>query len=217
MKFFTGINLLFLALILFSCNNDPGSDKKQDSTARVPLDPEKFTDSVGGKSTRLFTLKSSAGLVATFTNYGGRLVSLHVPDKNGKLTDVVVGFDNVQDYVNSPEPFFGATIGRYGNRIAKARFSLDGKEYLLDVNNGPNTLHGGKKGFHNVVWTATQPNDSTIEFKYLSPDMEEGFPGNLNASVTYTLAGYDFKMDYFATTDKRTVINITNHAFFNLN
>ncbi len=140
------------------------------------------------------------------------------PDKDGELTDVVVGFKSVRDYENSTEPYFGATIGRFGNRIAKGKFTLDGKQYTLFTNNGANTLHGGKKGYQAVVWDAKQLNDSTLELRYLSKDMEEGFPGNLNIKVTYSLtAGNGFRCDYEATTDKKTVVNLTNHAFFNLN
>jgi aldose 1-epimerase len=134
------------------------------------------------------------------------------------MTDVVVGFGSLKDYLKSTEPYFGATIGRFGNRIAKGKFKLDGKEYQLFTNNGPNTLHGGKKGFQDVVWNANQLNDSTLELKYISPDMEEGFPGNLEVTVVYTLTDKnEFKADYHATTDKKTVVNLTNHAFFNLN
>jgi aldose 1-epimerase len=155
---------------------------------------------------------------AAITNYGGRLVSLLVPGKSGKMTDVVDGFKNVQDYVNSTEPYFGATIGRFGNRIAKGKFSLDGKQYTLFTNNGANTLHGGKKGYQAVVWDAKQVNDSSLELTYLSKDMEEGFPGNLIIKVTYSLTGDNgFKCEYEARTDKKTVVNLTNHAFFNLN
>ncbi|HEX2535475.1 MAG TPA: aldose epimerase family protein, partial [Chitinophagaceae bacterium] len=124
----------------------------------------------------------------------------------------------VGDYIASTEPYFGATIGRYGNRIAKGRFTLDGKTYTLFTNNGPNTLHGGKKGFQAVVWDARQPNDSTLELHYLSKDGEEGFPGNLDVTVTYRLtAANELAIDYRATTDRRTPVNLTNHAFFNLN
>lgn len=207
-------------LLLISCNNqDKGNARetgKDTGNAGVP-DARNFQDTVDGKPTNMYTLTNRSGLKAAFTNYGGRIVGLWVPDKNGESTDVVVGFNSLDDYIKSTERYFGGTIGRYGNRIAKARFTLDGKEYLLFANNGPNTLHGGQKGFQDVVWSAAQPNDSTIEFRYLSPDMEEGFPGNLNVTVTYTLAGSEFRCDYKATSDKRTVINLTNHAFFNLN
>ena len=157
-------------------------------------------------------------MVASLTNYGGRIVSLLVPDSSGKLVDVVVGFDRVSDYVTSTEPYFGATIGRYGNRIAKGSFVIDGKTYQSSINNAPNMLHGGKMGFQNVVWDAEQTNDQTLVLTYLSKDMEEGFPGNLKVKVTYTLTDdNELKIDYEATTDKITVVNLTNHAFFNLN
>ena len=183
--------------------------------ACVPsLDNKNFEDTIDGKSTGLYILKNKAGACAAITNYGGMVV----PDKDGQPVDVVVGFKNVQDYVNSTEPYFGATIGRVGNRIAKGRFSLDGKTYTLFTNNGPNTLHGGKKGYQDVVWDASQPNDSTLQLKYLSKDGEEGFPGNLNITVLYILAANNaLKIDYNATTDQKTVVSLTKHAFFNLN
>jgi len=131
---------------------------------------------------------------------------------------VVVGFKTVDEFVNSTEPYFGATIGRFGNRIGNGKFTLDGQQYQLSVNNGPNTLHGGKNGFQSVVWDAQQLNDSTLVLTYLSKDGEEGFPGNLNVKVTYGLtSANEVTMDYEATTDKKTVVNLTNHAFFNLN
>ena len=207
---------------LVACNNSTSTSQVQttDSTSKtISIIPGKkgFEDTVDGKKTDLYILKNHNGMTAAITNYGGRLVSLLVPDKNGKLTDVVVGFSSVKDYMNSTEPYFGATIGRFGNRIAKGKFSLDGKQYTLFRNNGPNTLHGGKKGFQYVVWNAEQTNDSTLILSYLSKDME-GFPGNLNVKVTYSLtADNGFKCEYTATTDKKTVLNLTNHAFFNLN
>jgi len=181
-------------------------------------DKKNFETTIDGKPTDLYILKNHNGMEAAITNYGGRLVSLLVPDKNGKMTDVVVGFKSVEDYQNSTEPYFGATIGRYGNRIAKGKFSLDGKSYTLFLNNGANTLHGGKKGYQYVVWDADKLNDSTLQLSYLSKDMEEGFPGNLNVKVTYSLTSDNgFKAEYEATTDKKTIVNLTNHAFFNLN
>ena len=181
-------------------------------------DKKNFETTIDGKPTDLYVLKNHNGMEAAITNYGGRLVSLLVPDKDGKMTDVVVGFKSVEDYQNATEPYFGATIGRYGNRIAKGKFSLDGKSYTLFLNNGANTLHGGKKGYQYVVWDADKLNDSTLQLSYLSKDMEEGFPGNLNVKVTYSLTGDNgFKAQYEATTDKKTVVNLTNHAFFNLN
>jgi len=189
-----------------------------DSTAVVQLDSNKFQKEIDGKKTNLYVLKNKNGMQAAFTNYGGRLVSLLVPDSAGKPVDVVVGFDSVDGFVNSTEPYFGATIGRYGNRIAKGKFTLDGKQYTLATNNGQNTLHGGKKGFQYVVWDAAQPDPQTLVLTYLSKDGEEGYPGNLNVKVTYSLTDdNELKMDYEATTDKKTLCNLTNHAFFNLN
>lgn len=177
-----------------------------------------FEKTIDGKQTHLYTLKNKNGITATFTNYGGRIVSLLVPDKNGKLTDVVLGFESVEGFEKSTEPYYGATIGRYGNRIAKGKFKIDGKEYQSSINNTPNTLHGGKNGYQSVVWDGKQIDSSTVEFTYLSKDMEEGFPGNLNVKVTYSLTdNNEFKAVYEATTDKNTVVNLTNHAFFNLN
>ena len=222
--------LAFLSLA--SCNSlSSGNESSKDSTNNIKnmnsattrdssLIPDKknFETTIDGKPTDLYVLKNHNGMEAAFTNYGGRLVSLIVPDKNGKMTDVVVGFNSVEGYEKSTEPYFGATIGRYGNRIAKGQFSLGGKKYQLSINNGVNTLHGGKKGFQYRVWDAEKLNDSTLQLTYLSKDMEEGFPGNLNVKVTYSLTGDNgFKAEYEATTDKETIVNLTNHAFFNLN
>ena len=215
---------VFCAFAFVACNNSSTvnnaaatNDTMSKSNTMLP-DKKGFQDTIDGKQTGLYILKNKNGMTAAITNYGGRLVSLLVPDKNGRLTDVVVGFSNVKDYINSTEPYFGATIGRVGNRIAKGKFSLDGKQYSLFTNNGPNTLHGGKKGFQAVVWEASQPNDTSLILHYLSKDGEEGFPGNLDVKVTYSLTSDNgFKCDYEATTDKKTVVNLTNHAFFNLN
>jgi len=215
----TYITVLAIAGTIFaSCNSETKSTSVTDSLHTVKLSADSFKRIIDGKETDLYILKNSKHAAAVFSNYGGRLVSLLIPDNEGKLTDVVVGFNSVKAYEKSTEPYFGATIGRYGNRIAKGKFSLDGKQYTLFTNNGQNTLHGGKKGYQYVVWDAKQPNDHTLEFQYLSKDMEEGFPGNLAVKVTYTLTEEnELKMDYVATTDKRTVVNLTNHAFFNLN
>lgn len=139
-------------------------------------------------------------------------------DKNGKQTDVVTGMNSVKGFKSSTEPYFGATIGRVGNRIAKGQFTLEGKQYQVPLNNGKNALHGGVKGFQDVVWDVEKKNNNTLVFSYVSPDGEQGFPGNLTVKVTYTLeADQSIKMEYEATTDKTTVVNLTNHAFFNLN
>jgi len=214
---------LFIVTML-SCSNAPeaSSGKTADSSAtqQKELLPSRaaFRQMIDGRQTDLYVLKNKNNLQAAITNYGGRLVSLLVPDKNNNLIDVSAGFDSVLQYQTSTEPYFGATIGRYGNRIAKGKFSLDGKQYSLFTNNGPNTLHGGKKGFQYVVWDAKQLGDSMLELSYLSKDMEEGFPGNLSIKVIYQLTDdNELKLTYEAVTDKKTVVNLTNHAFFNLN
>jgi aldose 1-epimerase len=152
----------------------------------------------------------------TITNYGGIITSFKVADAAGKMADVVLGFDSLEDYLTKNSPFFGATIGRYGNRIGKAKFSLNGKEYKLPANNGENTLHGGNTGFNKVVWTPKELPGNKLELSYLSKDGEEGFPGNLKVTVTFTLTGSTLRIDYAATTDKDTVVNLTNHSYFNL-
>jgi aldose 1-epimerase len=195
--------------------DDPSDSSKVVSAA---VEDEQFRKTIDGKEVGLYTLSNKNGLKALITNYGGRLVSLYVPDKNGKLVDVVAGFSSVDGYQHSTEPYFGATIGRFGNRIAKGKFSLDGKPYTLFINNGVNTLHGGKKGFQDVVWEAKQNGTQSLTLDYLSKDMEEGFPGNLTVQVIYTLTDdNELKISYLAKTDKNTLVNLTNHAFFNLN
>ena len=222
------INLSFLiatlGFLILSCNNSENSattsvTNKSDTTGVVTLpDKADFDTTINGKKTAMFVLKNANGMIAVFTNYGGRLASLYVPDKHGNMTDVVVGFNSVAGFANSTEPYFGATIGRYGNRIAKGKFTLENQQYTLATNNPPNHLHGGNKGFQYVVWDANQLNDSTLEIRYSSPDGEEGYPGNLYVKVVYALsANNELQMYYEATTDKKTVVNLTNHAFFNLN
>ncbi len=217
-----GLGIAVSSALLFSCNGSnskTGTDNTAaDSSASILSDKTGFETTVDSAKTDLYFLKNANGLVATFTNYGGRIVSLRVPDKDGKLVNVVCGFKSVNEYQKSTEPYYGATIGRYGNRIAKGKFTLDGKPYTLYLNNGANTLHGGKKGFQYQVWNAVQPDSSTIVFTRISKDMEEGYPGNLNVKVTYKLDNDNgLEMEYEATTDKATVVNLTNHAFFNLN
>jgi aldose 1-epimerase len=172
-----------------------------------------------GTPIELYTLTNEKGVVAKITTYGAILTELWVPDRNGKLNNVVLGFDNLDQYVKG-NPFFGATTGRVANRIAKGRFTLDGKEYRLAVNNGPNHLHGGIKGFDKRVWKAepvTVKDGVAVKFTYLSPDGEEGYPGNLKVAVLYTLTDdNELRIDYSASTDKATPINLTNHSYFNL-
>ena len=178
-----------------------------------------FGKTADGQSVELFTLTNAMGTEAKITNYGGIVVSLSVPDRTRKFADVVLGFNDLESYLKG-HPYFGSIIGRYGNRIAKGHFSLDGVEYKLAVNNGPNHLHGGIKGFDKVVWTpapTTTRNAASLSLTYLSTDGEEGYPGNLNVKVVYTLTNKnELRIDYSATTDKDTVINLTHHSYFNL-
>ena len=218
--------VLFLSIFQCACNNQSGdkqSDKKMNDTlnavaAALPA-ATAFEQTVDGKQVSLYTLKNTKGVQAAITNYGARLVSLLVPDKNGKLTDVIIGFDNINDFLSTTtDPYYGAIIGRYGNRIAKAKFKIDGTEYTLAANNGPNSLHGGPKGFQAQVWDAKPIGENALELTYVSADDEEGFPGKMNVKVVYTLTDdNEVKIDYEATTDKKTVCNLTNHAYFNLN
>jgi aldose 1-epimerase len=172
-----------------------------------------------GTAVDIYTLTNKNGLEATITTYGGIVVTLKVPDRDGKLGDIVLGRPSLDDYIKD-SPFFGALIGRYGNRIAKGKFTLDGKTYTLAVNDGPNHLHGGVKGFDKVVWQAKPkdtPEGPALELTYVSKDGEEGYPGTLTATATYTLTNAnELKVDYVATTDKATVVNLTNHSYFNL-
>ncbi|HEV3278207.1 MAG TPA: aldose epimerase family protein [Terriglobia bacterium] len=178
----------------------------------------KFGDMPDGTAVNLYTLTNRSGMRVSITNYGGRIVSLVVPDRTGKMGDVVLGFDDLAGYIG-PNPYFGALVGRYANRIGNARFTLDGKEYKLAVNDGPNSLHGGLRGFDKQVWTFKDlgGNHPAIELTYVSPDGEESYPGKLTVHVVYTLAdNNELKIDYTATTNKDTVLNLTNHSYFNL-
>jgi aldose 1-epimerase len=179
---------------------------------------------VDGKAVELYTLTNSKGVEMKVTNYGGIVTSLKVPDKAGQMGDIVLGFNDVEGYCSpvflKANPYFGAIIGRYGNRIGGAKFTLDGKECTLAANNGPNNLHGGPMGFHKQIWDAKEIKGKTsagIEFTYISKDGEEGFPGTMTTKVTYTLTNNnEFRIDYKATTDKPTICNLTHHSYFNL-
>ncbi|GAB3415866.1 aldose epimerase family protein [Niabella aquatica] len=210
------------AVTVFSCNTQPKNNADataqttEDSGSVKLADQDAFSDTLNGKMVSIFYLRNN-GIEASVTNYGGRLVNLFVPDANGKMTDVVAGPGTFKDMFESKD-YFGAIIGRYGNRIGGGKFTLDGVTYKLPQNNGPNTLHGGPDGFHNVVWDPEQLSDSALQLTYLSKDGEMGFPGNLNVKVVYTLtADKEIKIEYEATTDKTTVCNLTNHTYFNLN
>ncbi len=172
-----------------------------------------------GRAVDLYTLTNADGLVCKVINYGGIITELHVPDRTGKLGDVVLGFNNLAQYV-ARNPFFGCVVGRVANRIANGRFILDGKTYSLPINKAPNCLHGGPKGFDKAVWKAELmdgPNGPAVEFRHLSPDGDEGFPGALSVRMTYTLTNRnELRIDYEATTDRTTPVNLTNHSYFNL-
>ena len=168
--------------------------------------------------TSLHFLNNKNNIQVAITNYGARIVALIVPDKKEQSTDVVVGFDSLEGYLTSTETYHGAIVGRYANRIAKGKFSLNGKSYELSINNPPNHLHGGPKGFNNQVWKIEEAKSNSIQFSYFSKDCEENYPGNLNVLVTYTLSDQDeLIINYEASTDQPTIFNITSHPFFNLN
>ena len=182
------------------------------------LSRKDFQKEINNKETDLFILKNKKGMEVAVTNYGCAILSIMVPDKNGKYANVILGHDSIDHVINSPEPFLSTTIGRYGNRIAKGKFTLFGEEHELTINNGPNSLHGGPTGFHARVWDAVQIDEGTVQFNYVSADGEEGFPGNLEVEMTYRLDDEvnALNIEYRATTDKATVVNLTNHGFFNL-
>jgi aldose 1-epimerase len=192
------------------------SDRPQ-QTASVTREP--FGALANGDSVHVFTLKNANGIELRTIDYGGIVVSLRTPDRNGNFDDIVLGFDDVAGY-EKWSPYFGALIGRYANRIAKGRFTLDGREYHLALNNGVNSLHGGIKGFDKVMWHAEPVQDSSgvgVVFTYASRDGEEGYPGNLDVTVRYTLTDRnEFRIDYAATSDKATPVNLTQHSYFNL-
>lgn len=183
---------------------------------KAGLNPSAFATQVEGKEVRLLSLCNSRGAEAHFINQGAKLVSLVVPSRDG-FVDVVIGHDSTEDYLKSEEAYFGAICGRYANRIAKGKFSLDGKEYSLAINNGPNALHGGLKGFNSVIWDIVEESENSLKLAYTSPDGEEGYPGELKVQVTYTLTDEnELCIEYQATTSAPTVLSLTNHAYFNL-
>jgi len=170
-----------------------------------------------GKQTSLHTLKNKNGLVAQVTNYGAITVSIYVPDRNGMLADIVLGYDNINAYINGNGPYMGAICGRVANRIGKGKFTLENRTYSLAVNNGPNHLHGGIAGFNKAVWDVVRSTPNSVQLEYLSRNGEEGYPGNLKILATYTLTDEnEFRLDYLATTDETTIVNLASHSYFNL-
>jgi len=196
-----------------------GCGRKTETGAITPLKKQLFGKTADGREIDLYTLTNKNGVEIGIMNYGGTIVSIRVPDRSGKLGDVTLGFDSIDGYLKG-HPFFGALVGRYGNRIAKGRFKLNGVEYKLAANNGENHLHGGLQGFDKALWTARDVSEGPLprlELTYLSKDGEEGYPGNLAVTVVYSLSeANELRVDYSATTDKDTVLNLTNHTYFNL-
>ncbi len=224
LAFLCVISISYLSIQCKNNNKKQESVMPQEKTNLVTISKEEFGKTPDSVSIERYTLKNEKGMEVSIMTYGGIITSLKVPNKDNKIEDVVLGFDSLSGYTNPSYvnacPFFGALIGRYGNRIAKGEFSLDGTEYKLATNDGPNHLHGGVKGFDKVVWNAAETQtDSTasLVLTYLSKDMEEGYPGNLKTKVTYTLNNNnELQVVYDATTDKKTIVNLTQHSYFNL-
>ncbi len=216
MNFTIKISFVIFSLLLISCNsnNNPGDKKPMSS-----IQKQKFGETNDGTPIDIYTLTNKNGAKVSITNYGAIVQSLYVPDKDNKMLDVVLGLDSLKDYIKL-SPYFGAIVGRYGNRINKGKFKLNGKEYQLSINDGKNTLHGGIKGFDKRVWQAEEVKSDlgpALKLTYKSADMEEGYPGNLTLTVTYTLTNdNELRLDYNATTDKETILNPTHHSYFNL-
>lgn len=207
--------LLSLVIMISSCTNKQ-KEANVVETTKSGLVKSDFQTVIDGDSTNLYVLNNSNGVEVAITNYGGRIVSVMVPDKDGVFKDVVLGFDNIDDYT-ATDNNFGATIGRYGNRIAHGKINIDGVEYELPQNNFGHSLHGGPEGFDKKVFSATQPDNKSLILTYLSEDGEAGYPGNLDVKVTMTLTDNNaIDIRYEALTDKKTVVNLTNHSYFNL-
>ena len=203
------ISFLLLFFFLLSCTKP--------SPPRL-IEDESFAGIVRGEEVHLYSLENINGVVTQITNYGGRVVNLWVPDKKGNFDDIVLGHETIEKYMESNEIYYGALIGRYGNRIGRGLFNLNDTVYKLERNEGgKNHLHGGMKGFHNVVWDAEQPDNHTLVLNYISRDMEEGYPGKLEVQVTYRLTDdNELRIEYDASVDKPSPVNLTHHSFFNL-
>jgi aldose 1-epimerase len=209
-------------LFFFACNNSSNSVSKGEAgqsatdSMKASITEKPFGNYYNAPVTE-YTLTNSSGMQASILNYGGTITKLMVPDRNGKMGDVVLGFETFGGYMQKKDPYIGALVGRYANRIANAKFTMDGKTYKLAPNNFGNSLHGGNVGFDKVIWNTEKIGDSSLKLTYQSKDGEEGYPGNLNIQVIYTLgADNSLKIDYTATTDQATPVNLTNHSYFNL-
>ncbi|MBS7230365.1 galactose mutarotase [Flavobacterium psychroterrae] len=217
-----GLSLLSLAIVFVQCKSDKKADTEKVTTeekALVSIEKSEYGKTAKGEKVDSYKLKNQNGMEVDIITFGGRITDLKVPNKEGVSENVVIGFNSLEQY-EKENPFFGALIGRYGNRIAKGKFTLDEKEYQLAINNAPNALHGGPKGYFNVVWKADEVKSgatASLKLSYLSKDLEEGYPGNLQVFVTYTLTNdNELEVLYEATTDKKTVVNLTQHSYFNL-
>ena len=210
--------MLEISILLYlQCKRSIAITTIMDSKNLCRLIHSDFQKVINRKETNLYILKNKQGAEVAITNYGGSLVGIMVPDKKGDFANVIQGHDNIDDCINSPEPFLSTLVGRYGNRICHGRFTLDNKEYSLAVNNGPNHLHGGPTGFHARVWDVLHADNEKLVLQYISKDGEEGFPGNLVMKVTYTWTDdNELYIEYEGTTDKKTVVNMTSHGFFSL-
>ena len=208
--------LLSVAAASWAVTHNASAAEVTPKTSSPMIENKEFGKTSDGTSVRLFTLRNKNGVVVKLTNFGGIITEILAPDRSGKLGNVVCGFDNLETYLKG-HPFFGAVAGRVANRIAKGKFTLDGKDYTLAINNGPNHLHGGIKGFDKQVWAAEVLPDQSVRMTYTSKDGEEGYPGNLKVTMVYSLDDENaLRIDYGATTDKATPINLTNHSYFNL-
>ncbi len=208
--------LLFVCTQISSCQH---TAEKETGIVLVENGNRKYFGSIGSDSVYAYTIKNNSGLKAVITNYGATLVQLWAPDRTGKSGDVILGFDSLSGYLQKNNPYFGAIVGRYANRIGHASFTIDGKSYSISANENGNTLHGGLKGFDKVIWTIDLVNDSSLVLSYTSHDGEEGFPGTLNVKVEYKVSAKhknSLLIGYTALADKKTPINLTNHAYFNL-
>lgn len=203
-----------LWIVLFSCNNKGGQSEANVANAYHKAGWDTI---YRGKEIHLFTMANESGMEVRITNYGAKVVSLRVPDKNGEFRDIVLGYDNIRETLSPPgNPYFGAVIGRYANRIARGKFTIDNVKYSLNLNSGPNALHGGREGYQNMVFDAVQ-DDNKLILTLVDTNMHEGYPGNVKLRVMYELTGdNELKISYDAVTDKATVINLTSHSFFNL-
>ena len=221
---------LFSSIVIFSaltCSLIPACHTPQEKDKEIIVTEngsKKYFGNIGKDSVYAYTIKNRKGLKAVITNYGATLLELWTPDRYGNMGDIILGYDSLSGYLQKGNPYFGAIVGRYANRIGHATFAIDGVTYKITANENGNTLHGGLKGFDKVIWTVDQVNDSSLALSYSSPDGEEGFPGNLNVKVVYTLDHYNglsghingLIIEYTALTDKKTPVNLTNHAYFNL-